>query len=414
MMDCCYTGETDRNPDDTVRGVKPVENARLPGDIDREVRTYGLPLDETGTAQLVVPAEFHYQSLTSHVLLNACRKHGETDELPHVKGLCHGCFTIALIDVLNEDTVGMTYESLFDQLPYLPRQRPKCYGDNRNRLLWSTITRDAEGYRITRNDDGTFVVHAGNVHGITDGTTFVVRANNQSDDTSHLRIRSKSTDIYQCLCEAVNAASLRITYSTRAVLDEMQFPDGMKLRIAPSPETKYRLPNPLPSILQIAPSRAEANLEIIPHSSSPDRFCLQRLTPFIENEEVPVLRKIHLENSRISHIFERIMRFSYHLHRPSPSETSERLSVSVELYRLRETFSGVKTIMVPDDQQNLFQANRRFCQPEAENNHGILFIQDAVISDLRWLYGLKLVNKSDQDLFPYVFYFDPSEYSIEV
>ncbi|EPS97164.1 hypothetical protein FOMPIDRAFT_1084745, partial [Fomitopsis schrenkii] len=38
--------------------------------------------------------------------------------------------------------------------------------------------------------------------------------------------------------------------------------------------------------------------------------------------------------------------------------------------------------------------------------------QAATITDLQALYGLKIVNDSGFDLFPYLFYFDPEDYSI--
>ena len=41
-------------------------------------------------------------------------------------------------------------------------------------------------------------------------------------------------------------------------------------------------------------------------------------------------------------------------------------------------------------------------------------VQGATVTDLRWLYGLNIVNDTGFRLFPYLFYFDPSDYSVQV
>lgn len=88
--------------------------------------------------------------------------------------------------------------------------------------------------------------------------------------------------------------------------------------------------------------------------------------------------------------------------------------VSVELHCLEiAPNSGLQPILRPVG-KNLFDSPAEDVLCAEESSLRVDPVRDAIITDLDPYYGLTLVNASDVDLFPYVFYFDPSDYSVQV
>ena len=66
---------------------------------------------------------------------------------------------------------------------------------------------------------------------------------------------------------------------------------------------------------------------------------------------------------------------------------------------------------VEADQTNYLGRN---IEVPACKGFGHTVIQEAIVTDCMSLYGLKIVNDTSFDLFAYLFYFEPSDYSIQV
>ena len=96
--------------------------------------------------------------------------------------------------------------------------------------------------------------------------------------------------------------------------------------------------------------------------------------------------------------------FKYHLERHHLSETLRTVSaphtddplsgITIQIHRLSKE---------PDDRVLDLDAGNLLV-----DNHANL------VSDEEADYGIAIVNESGYDLFPYLFYFDPSDYSIQV
>ncbi|PVF95457.1 hypothetical protein CPB86DRAFT_799679 [Serendipita vermifera] len=165
ILDCCHSGSMTRelqkgNDDIRVRGL-PLPKP-LPDDIDNDIFKVHCVLGDGPSRRL---------GTASHVLLAAC---GASEAAYESDG--QGEFTRAILKTLLKlGSKGLTYRDLIRNLPPLTQQSPRCEGEKRDRLLFSSdiSSRDRAFYEVKKvgND---FVVTAGTVQGATIDTRFAI------------------------------------------------------------------------------------------------------------------------------------------------------------------------------------------------------------------------------------------------
>ncbi|KAG2006041.1 hypothetical protein CC2G_002392 [Coprinopsis cinerea AmutBmut pab1-1] len=160
ILDCCHSGSGTRSIDPSVR-CAPTAAHLIPADLDSDV----IPITR-GVTEL---PKFRHQGLQSHVLLAACLP----EELAHeLQTQGRGAFTYALLNALYLlDSVDTTYADLMRRLTHLPRQNPQCEG-NSNRMLFSNIVRSMKGCYIAKLEKDKLVIEAGIINGVTSATVF--------------------------------------------------------------------------------------------------------------------------------------------------------------------------------------------------------------------------------------------------
>jgi len=109
-------------------------DSMLPEDLDKDIWTWSLPR----TAKISVPTGFMYKTMSSHVLLAACRQDELAWESSSTEQISHGAFTTCLVKQLYQEDLGhVTYSTLLDLLLALGQQHPQCEGVNKCRTLFN-------------------------------------------------------------------------------------------------------------------------------------------------------------------------------------------------------------------------------------------------------------------------------------
>ncbi|KAH9932499.1 uncharacterized protein B0H18DRAFT_952237 [Fomitopsis serialis] len=410
IFDCCHSGTITRKERGLryltpPRDVKPV----IPSTTDADARKWWPGRNEGNrAAKNVVPTSFRYDAMKSHVLMSACRAEEEAMEriVERTKAI-RGFFTSTLLEVLDQHegmTAGLTYAYLFEELlPATVFQHPQCLGKHKNRLLWNTTIKIVNGFRITVRN-GSFVVHAGRIHGIAPRTTFTVQARDETDRNLGTLVVSDLKDL---------EATFDIATGARAVIQDWNNEDlTLDVFVHPSVKGKHTelgqeaIPSQLKDRIPAADSPDQADLSLIPSTTTNDTI-VERYDPLMRQFARQIT--VDLDKAHVQYLVMAALHFNFHLYR-QPNPLNVFSTVHLELYRLREESAGVKRY-VPVDEVNLFHGEH---QVKAYKAHGPAVLQEAVLTDFESHYGMKIVNDSDYDLFPYIFNFDPNDYSIQL
>lgn len=354
--------------------------------------------------------------MQSHVLLSACRANEQASECALGKTReMRGWFTSTLLEILDEhedSTAGLTYAYLFDVLlssKARPLQHPQCLGKHKNRLLWNTTIKMSDGFPITVCE-GRIVVHAGRVHGIAPRTTFVVQ-----DDTDRRLGTLVVAELQDLRCECqCGDAPFEVAIGSRAIVKDWNNED-LSLDVYVDPELTGRhtfgqsaIPEALRDCIRVVDAPEPADLAIIKAGS--DTTTLERRDPLLREFANNIA--VDLDKHHIQDVISAVLHFNFHLYRRYPEPWNLLSAVRLEMYKVKqERADQPQTHYVEADTTNFFARNHEV--PAYKAFAGAV-VQGATMNDLEALYGLKIVNDSSFDLFPYIFYFDPDDYSIQV
>jgi len=403
ILDCCCAGGLNRNvpvnPKDLRYGLVGRQIYDLPPihpELDREILSHEA---RTGGISHGFSAKFH----GSHILLAACGRDQVAYEDPQGPG---GFFTRKLLEILNaSDVHDLTYAGLVHRLQMPSWQTPHCEGQHINRRLFNKRAPGADGSFIlgTRGADEEnglihFVLHAGAAQGVTKGSTYDVHCSNLisdlerpnpsrgtvvvskvdafSSELSHMPGASafKVPRLFYCRLGTPAIEKLVLHCDDRAWLDTC-FP----------PDERERLS------VDVAD---DANAAALCLSVREDGIHFDRndalITPHIGSRLPHV---VDLNDSRlIREVIRRFMHFNYHLTRVGGDDFR---NVYMELKRLRTEFSA-------DFDQTLSPVGNNLIEKEP----AVL-----VVNELARL-GMTIHNRTDLPLYPYLFYFDPSDLDI--
>ena len=354
--------------------------------------------------------------MASHVLLAACCQHQYAHEATTADGIPCGFFTDNLLRQLRlVDLERVTYADLLNQLPELINQKPQCEGENKTRFLFDgkMSAVDPKTFKLTEAG-GHIKVCAGSIQGVVVGTEFKVHGLDSTPSSPvilgtlvALSVGLDSSKLKQC----PEADKFDIPQGARAVVSDWKN-DAFTLKVAVElkPEdqlaralfpdrditlgdqVRLMLGNGFVQVLE----RANADIVVKRKSAAEEILCIERLDSLIP-KYANVTTQFDPVN-KLNHfacIFDAIAQFNYHLARHRADDPFEQ-KVSLELFRLNKQPGSSE--WVPDEGVgNLLGNNDARLQADEEAR-----------------YGLTITNRSQYDLYPYLFYFDPSDYSISV
>jgi hypothetical protein len=375
----------------------------FPEDLDKDIWTWSL----SRAAAIAVPTGFMYKTMASHVLLAACRQDELAWETSSTDQITRGAFTACLVKQLyQEDLSNVTYSTLLDLLPALEQQHPQCEGVNKRRFLFNgAVSARQVTFRLTI-DGETSTLDAGEIHGVVKGTLFAVHAldNIMSMDSMIGILEADSVFPHWCTLRGRSGdAGFDIPPGARAsVLNWRRGANALKVFIEPPRDDVQSIEH----VFSLVESCHSADLVIRPTRGSNLQF--ERLDSLM-SKYARLLDDIPSEPS-LSDILQGVSHFNFHLSRRNSANPLKQ-DIEVVLHRL--TQSNPEQIMeepiyVPDGLLNISLVLDR------ENT---VFIPSKAITAFnsnRVFYGLTIKNNSGCKLFPYIIYFDPADYSIQV
>ncbi|QRV77161.1 ICE-like protease (caspase) p20 domain protein [Ceratobasidium sp. AG-Ba] len=379
IFDCCHSRSVSRLPTPTgpvdrfARYVPPFELPPISLDIDKD-----LFLPRTELRKAVVAKEFTYRELRSHVLLAAC----EAKELAYETNGA-GDFTAALVKTLIENGADRTtYKGCIQRLPILQKQNPQCEGYNKERIFFNAKVPGANRKLISvRSNEKECKLQAGVAQNITTGAVFAIYSTDIADPSKDIFKLPEVSYAFQTRCGSDQVLKIHIT---ERLLPKLPVDDEWHKAFTASQT----------NIVITISDETSADLILDLHQrTGKDRVSFDIRHALVNRwgvKEIPYTVPVAVDD--ILNALRGFALWIWHLNRNNP-ESSLGDSVKIEFKRVKREF-GRGLVPFGDEL----------------NKSGIVDL----VANPRDLYGMKLVNNSPYDLFPYLFYFDVNKQSIEL
>ncbi|KAJ7242297.1 hypothetical protein C8J57DRAFT_1726371 [Mycena rebaudengoi] len=329
---------------------------------------------------------------SSHVLLAACHQQETAWEIPYGDGM-NRKFRALIVD-------NPTYEQVIDDLPTWSGQNPHCGGRRRNQMIFNgeypaTGQHGIELQSVqTSMADGrpAYRVWMGSVEGVVHGTEFSIHAR---DDSFLCMLVADSVQINETILVKRDQDDMMIPAGARAKVSNWKN-DPMILQVhVPDDFThktdlfvKKQDPSERCSFVEAASSDKAA---IILRNIG-NEIIVERLTSTIMECARATRFTLH-DAAHLPTVVNGITHFNYFLERQHGSNPI--MGFSLGMYRLRGEFPTRK----PDD-----TIGNMIRRPEDEAK---------LIPEADAEYGFIISNTSGEDLFPYLFYFNTLDYTIQ-
>ncbi|KAK0218626.1 hypothetical protein IW262DRAFT_1462097 [Armillaria fumosa] len=390
-----HGSDTRYDPTSTIRGIYLPETYTVARDLLDGIEFGAQGSDDAQRFEEIGPS--------SHVLFSACRADQKAEEKDG-----HGVFTWALLSLLRKSDVDkLTYEDVITNLPFLRTQDPQCEGVHQYRCLFDSkagrVQLKSYAIRASSDSPSQYVLEAGEAHGITKNTEFIVFADRTM--TSELgTVIASSTTAFTTTCDFSargNETPFRLVdcgYALPTRVGEKQ-----DIFLCVKPNTKlWGVYSPMKKKMQSDKARkwqfheVESNndrLDLVialdgdvVHFEIMDKVCrLHGLT------RMPFEVKID-DLDTVYGILRRVAEFYWNLHRSCRGNPLAG-KVTLECMKLKGT--GKFTY----DSQEGFEADG-----DNLNIGGVI----SVDVDENAIYGLKISNTTSVPLYVSLFYFDVS------
>lgn len=354
-----------------------------------------------------IPKGFRYQFMESHILLAACRDNQIAFETTSEQGVCRGRFSESLLRTLSLLTLEKTtYTDLMDDIGSWVDQNPLVEGTHKKRLLFNGTypPMSKQAVPLTRtNKPQCFEIKMGSIEGVVTGTEFLV---NDAKNNTVGFLSAISVDFHRSYLGPKDKKTiLELPLGSKATVSDWNNPDLiMQVFIAPDQvnpaavsgifpqqnlDTFQLRTLPIPRRFVRAESRDKADIEL--KRLTNDNFAIERLRGIIKDHTHPAVEfSLNPDKYyRLPLIMDGIAHFQYFLkihHGGAPIP-----GVTLEMHTLTGAFP------------------HRIPSPD-------IFVDKVakIKYDKEAKYGFTICNASTHHLFPYLFYFDPENYVIDV
>ncbi|KAJ6523813.1 caspase domain-containing protein [Mycena capillaripes] len=370
------------------------------------------------------PGSIWTSSSASHVLLAACSKYGRAYE--SWSSPVRGWFSVHLIpvlrDAIRESPQRKTYTDLLACLPKSTTQIPFCGGANTDRLVFKT-TYPATGRntltltKLSRKDESgpTYSVSIGNVEGVRKGTKFAVLG---PDNNVLCTLVAQEVGINASVLGFGGKTAVHIPAGSRGQVKDWNNSD-MILRVDTLPNFPYLstlFPGPGDTVQWMRYTQAKASEEAhIALRRKGDAIIVQPLcgTMLGADTHFKFPLKEGEEKVRLPVVFNGIAHFRSFLE----SRNGQDLTITRNRPQslVSKLLSTAKTEFQFALEMHRLQGAYPYMKPDLRvGKNGNMIDKNKV--QFRWeenaLYGFTIKNMSRVPLFPYLFYFDPTNYTI--
>ncbi|KAJ7193458.1 caspase domain-containing protein [Mycena pura] len=396
IFDSCHSGGMGR--DTGTPRARTSLSPPIPPDLDSHLWT--------GGTEIAICYRIWSPSTATHVLLAACREDETAQEVVLKDNSCRGRFTERLITLLRRLPLEhTTYADLVASLPIWSGQNPHCGGARRNHLVFNAnhlwpgqkflpllpdASSDPSGLQ-------TYSVDIGSVEGIVPGAEFTAFSGAKKP-----------------LCVLVaHSARVNRTILIKKGTERIDIPEGARVQISDWMNGGMILR------VYITPNFPyEKELFTSTLASSQQRKHTFIRAPSVE--EADILLRTEADEVVLEHLGG-IMGESRFQRRFSLGEKGAHLPILVDgiahfKYFLERHYSGVP---FADFQLKMHRLRGEYPAREPDLGFGdggnlIRNMQARFVPDKDACYGFTIRNTSNIDLFPYLFYFDPQKYTIQL
>ncbi|KAF8970186.1 caspase domain-containing protein [Flammula alnicola] len=388
IFDCCHSGHGTRHE---FPWLGTERRADIPVTITRES-------DERGSS---LPEQYVGKDLWSHVLLSACRHDQSARESRSASsdGSIRGYFTAALLRAINEAGPTITYSELYKCLPALREQHPQCEGYNQNRLLFTLEERPSQFKIYYQNQ--IILMEGGTAHGVTGGKEEFVVSDGHS--TFSLAIEK----VHPFHSEMKSREEKPWPFENRIVTAFQKVPgETARLWLYVCPEANGRdviLPklSDVQHLFSPANTKEEASLVLQLNAQGRVLFTItdRRVT---DHGLSSLSRDIPLNG--LESVIRAAQHYHWHLFRENtdlslPNNTGLDRKVTLDFYKLKQTGPFATVVSADGDPVKKDIADKD--------------VVVKVVADNKTWYGIELKNKTTVPLYPYLFFFDNSDMSIQ-
>ncbi|KAF8596657.1 hypothetical protein BDV93DRAFT_563055 [Ceratobasidium sp. AG-I] len=364
----------------------------------------------------------------THVLLAACLSDKTAREISVTdpttgKNTTRGLFTFRLLEVLRAcDLSIMSYCGLIyrvaeamaayaAQHPRMILQTPQCEGSNQDRLLFQTkFALSKRMFQVFPTDTrGEYLVKGGNATGIVAGTEFAVYPANMalgSDPVAQLvAIKVGPTKAILSTKEPEQF----IEIPSEAYAQVARFRDnfiGVRILVVDRPQFNAAWEKVFSNLISLpifviwTQSKETSDIVLEPTQKGA-LLQSQAIAPLTQ----ATARLLETEEGveTLTEILSGVVHFHYHLRRKNAEHPFQE-KIGMQLLELEES-SSIEVFKFPiyAPKENAADLFREYLA-----TGGTVEITE----DPQKQYGLMLTNDSGVDLFPYVLYYDPQDYSI--
>ncbi|KAH7337327.1 caspase domain-containing protein [Rhizoctonia solani] len=408
IFDCCHSAGGSRDPPENARYIDPSDLPKLPSAQDKDIIQDAL----SGSRDIVDPATLglSVEGMDSHIILAACG-HDEVAFENGVEG--HGYFSSALLKLLRSIKVdSLTYKGCMQRLPSLRTRQPQnpvCEGKNIGRLFFDAKVPGANTSFIVIKQDKTkaFWLQAGLSQGVTPGSKFSIHATDIPGPANPTlgTLEVDQVDPFVARLKDANTLNLpevsygqQVGYGPEQALDiyvTQEFVDA-----AESGEGWARAFSGGEQQLVMRPVEPDlATVVLSVNSKKETTFTLSQPTSVqlgIQTLPTVAFAPIPPSPPRVIPILTALSQWNWHLRRVPEARPWQKL-IDFEFYKLE--FSGEYT-----------DEGSPILNPEG-SNLVVDGVADIIASDNDF-YGIRVVNRSTQDLYANLLSFSATNLAI--
>ncbi|TFY62831.1 hypothetical protein EVG20_g6557 [Dentipellis fragilis] len=395
IFDCCHSGSGTRTDEiDSSYLVRGIEIKKpVPSDLDKEI--WSQSADDRAT---VVAAGFLQSGLRSHVLLAAC---GSEETAQEREG--RGVFTKSFLEtIISTGADKLTYRDIIQRIPNLPALPLGSHHVRREGLEPGRVLHKV------RLHDNQYVMAAGEAHGITDGAEFAIYKDRDftSSTTPLGTLVARETAAFSSILD-MPAGSVRIALAD----DDTVFALQTRAGVAEDLRVHVAMDDRLTAVFErIAEDMQRTDAG-------------QRKVLLVEKDRAEV--DIDLEGDRVVFNILDSLATQYGLHRmpytvrPDADAVYPVITAAAHYYwHLRRTsekkilqnkvkLEFMKVELSEDEYDDDLNPVVKPAGPDMNKANVVeIFVGDDA------MYGMRIVNTTGRDLYPSLFFFDNSDFSI--
>ncbi|KAF7344020.1 hypothetical protein MVEN_01691400 [Mycena venus] len=391
IFDTCFSGGLTRIDHGTPRCFPSA--FPIPADLDIDLFP-GAELPSARAMAQEVP-DGRYRRMASHVLLSACSDSQSAHEI-RINGKWRGRFSESLERNLKSSPLpSTTYSDIIERVDKWPAQDPQVEGEHKGRLLFNTTYPSRTHHSWSAHPSGSsspgyIRVDVGSMRGVLPGTEFVVEdaANNP---VGLFRAVDVSLDSSELMADNEDDAFV-VAEGWRARVTNWHN-DGMVLKVTLDSGIATAIRDGAAQAIVRRFVETQEGAEVMLSQRDTKRIAVQWLSGTLRKWGAGTAELFLLNDVQIADAIDGMAHFNYFLNAYRPGHTALPVTLQLHVLEGESHFPGRRP-----KGENLIKL---------ENSMMVAELKEANVQ-----YGITVWNHSPYNIYAYLYYFDPSDYTI--